>query len=309
MINVLIRRSRVLQIELPVQRSQKKSRTAFAGNQAPTMLSLETAGDMKVLGIIGDPVKQVQSPAVFNDYFQNRGVKARMVPLHVGSNEFKKALEGLRSVKNFAGAIITVPHKHEAFTVAAERSPMVTDTEMANVLVPVGRNQWSADMLDGVGLFNALRKRNIPTAGLRTLIIGAGGAGTAIAVALQQLGQVISFGIADIDDRRAEKLVAKLRNAERADPDPAAYQLVINATPVGMGSAELPADTRRIVPGTVVCDAVMDPPKTRFLREAENNGCTIVEGMEMLLGQLIPIVRFFGLQAGLTAAGEMNCER
>jgi shikimate dehydrogenase len=232
-----------------------------------------------------------------------------MVPLHVGSNDFQKALDGLRSVNNFAGAILTVPHKHEAYSVAEVRSPMVQDTEMANVLVPVGQGQWSAEMLDGVGLFNALRKRNISTAGLRTLIIGAGGAGTAIAVALQQLGRVLSFGIVDIDNQRAEKLVAKLDNAERADPDPAAYQLVVNATPVGMGSAELPADPRRILPGTVVCDAVMDPPKTRFLREAENRGCTVVEGKEMLLGQVAPIVRFLGLHGGFTAAGEISGEQ
>ncbi len=273
------------------------------------MISLETAGGSKVLGIIGDPVKQVKSPAVFNDYFRRRGINAVMVPLHVETTEFQKVLEGLRSVKNFAGAIITVPHKHEAYKAAGVRSAMVQDTEMANVLVPAGKNQWSAEMLDGIGLLNALRQRNISSAGLRTLIIGAGGAGTAIAVALQQLGQVRSFGIADTDSQRADALVAKLGHAERAEPDPAAYQLVINATPVGMGSAELPADASRILPGTIVCDAVMDPPKTRFLREAEKRGGTIVEGKEMLLGQVSPIIRFFGLHGGLTPAGKMNGQR
>ncbi len=272
------------------------------------MTSLQTQDARKVLGIIGDPVKQVKSPAVFNDYFDSRGVNAVMVPLHVGTTEFQEVLEGLRFVKNFAGAVITVPHKHAACNAAEVRSPMVQATEMANVLVPVGQGQWSAEMLDGVGLLNALRRRNISSAGLRTLIVGAGGAGTAIAVALQQLGQVRSFGIADIDSQRAETLVAKLEHAERAEPDPAAYQLVINATPVGMGSAELPVDTNRILAGTIVCDAVMDPPKTRFLGEAEKRGGTIVEGREMLLGQVIPILRFFGL-LGTHPAGEKDGRR
>lgn len=254
--------------------------------------------DKKVFGIIGDPVRQVKSPAIFGDYFRACGIDAVMVPFHVGSSEFQKVLEGLRSVKNFGGAIITIPHKHDAYKVARVRSPMVQKTEMANVLVPVEDDQWSAELFDGVGLINALQKRNITTAGVRALVIGAGGAGTAIAVALQQLGHVMSLGIADIDRQRAEKLVVKLDNAERVEPNPENYQLVVNATPVGMNSDEIPVDTSRISPGTIVCDAIMDPPKTRFLRESEQNGCIIVEGVEMLIGQVEPIARFLGLRSG-----------
>jgi len=259
----------------------------------------------KVIGIIGDPVRQVKSPAVFGDYFRAAGINAVMVPLHVGSGSFYKVLEGLRYVKNFGGAVITIPYKHEAYRMARERSPMVQDTEMANVLVPRGDDQWAAGMYDGVGLINALQKRNITIAGLRALVIGAGGAGTAIAVALQQLGQVASLGIADVDRQRAERLVLKLDNAEIVEPNPESYQLVVNATPVGMGSNEIPADAGRISPGSIVCDAIMDPPKTRFLREAEQNGSIIVEGKEMLFGQVEPIVRFLGLLNGpaLAAAG------
>jgi len=266
------------------------------------MIPLAHTGAKKVLGIIGDPVRQVKSPAIFEDYFRAGGINAVMVPLHVGSSDFQKVVEGLRSVKNFGGAIITIPHKHEAYKVARVRSPMVQKTEMANVLAPVGDDQWSAELFDGVGLINALQKRNITTAGKRTLVIGAGGAGTAIAVALQQLGDVMSLGIADIDRQKAERLVVKLDNAESVEPNPENYQLVVNATPVGMNSDEIPADTSRILPGAIVCDAIMDPAKTRFLRESEQNGCIIVEGVEMLLGQVEPIARFLGLLSGSAPA-------
>ena len=266
------------------------------------MIPLAHTGAEKVLGIIGDPVRQVKSPAIFEDYFRAGGINAVMVPLHVGSSDFQKVVEGLRSVKNFGGAIITIPHKHEAYKVARVRSPMVQKTEMANVLAPVGDDQWSAELFDGVGLINALQKRNITTAGKRALVIGAGGAGTAIAVALQQLGDVMSLGIADIDRQKAERLVLKLDNAESVEPNPENYQLVVNATPVGMNSDEIPADTSRILPGTIVCDAIMDPAKTRFLLESEQNGCIIVEGMEMLLGQVEPIARFLGLLSGSAPA-------
>ena len=251
--------------------------------------------DQIVLGIIGDPIKQVKSPATFGEYFRLHGINAVMVPLHVESDDFERVLEGLRGVKNFGGAVVTIPHKYEAYKMAFLKGPMALATGTANVLVPLGEDQWSAEMLDGVGLIYALRRRNIATTDMRTLVVGAGGAGTAIAMALQELGQVASIGISDTDTKRAETLVAKLKDAEIVDPDPEIYQLVVNASPVGMGSNEIPLDAAAFSPGTIVCDAIMHPPKTRLLEKAEQKGCVIVEGLEMLHGQVEPIVRFMGL--------------
>jgi shikimate dehydrogenase len=146
--------------------------------------------DQIVLGIIGDPIKQVKSPFTFGEYFRLHGINAVMVPLHVGNDDFQRVLEGLRGVKNFGGAVITIPYKYEAYNIAFKKGPMALATGTANVLVPLGRDQWSAEMLDGVGLIYALRRRSIETTGLRTLIVGAGGAGTAIAMALQQLARI-----------------------------------------------------------------------------------------------------------------------
>jgi len=260
--------------------------------------------DEKVLGIIGDPVTQVKSPAIFGEYFQRHGIKAVMIPLHVGPGNFCRVLEGLRAVKNFAGVVVTIPYKPDAYNLAHIISTMARDTQMANVLAPMNKDRWAADMLDGVGLINALQKRAIATTGLRTLVIGAGGAGTAVAVALQQLGRVASIDIVETDRRRAEILAAKLESADIVEADPEGYQLVVNCSPVGMSSAEIPVDVSRISPGTIVCDAIMEPPQTRFLQEAGKKGCIIVEGKEMLLGQVEPIVRFLGLQGGNTHAGE-----
>ncbi len=262
------------------------------------MTTHTSTDERRVLAIIGDPVKQVKSPATFGDYFMSHGINAVMVPLHVGEKDFLTVLKGLRAVKNFAGAIVTIPHKYLAYQAAHTKGAMALRTRTANVLAPTGKDRWAAEMLDGVGLINALRKRGIGIRGLRTLLIGAGGAGTAIAVALEQLGQVGSISIAEPDSTRARQLLAKLERAEIAGADPAGYQLVVNASPVGMGSDESPVDASRITAGTIVCDAIMEPPKTRLLQTAEQKGCTIVEGREMLLGQVEDIVRFFGLQAG-----------
>ncbi|MBE0584836.1 MAG: shikimate dehydrogenase, partial [Desulfofustis sp.] len=191
----------------------------------------------------------MKSPATFGDYFMSHGINAVMVPLHVGEKDFLTVLGGLRAVKNFAGAIVTIPHKYQAYQAAHTRGAMALRTGTANVLAPIGKDRWSAEMLDGVGLVQALRKRGISIRGLRTLLIGAGGAGTAIAVALEQLGQVASISIAEPDGTRARHLLAKLERAELGGADPAGYQLVVNASPVGMGSDESPVDASRIAAG------------------------------------------------------------
>lgn len=252
---------------------------------------------MQTLAIIGDPIKQVKSPATFGKYFKNHAIDAVLVPLHVTSVNFRSVLAGLRAVRNFAGVVVTIPHKGDAYEIAHTRGPMAAATGMANVLVPTGTDQWAAEMFDGIGLVTALRRRDLDVEGMRTLVIGAGGAGTAIAVALERLGLVGSIGVTDPDRIRAQNLVEKLGNAHVIHPDPGGYQLVINASPVGMGSDETPLGAGQYTEGTIVCDAIMDPSRTRFLRDAERSGCVIVEGLEMLNGQIEPLVRFFGLTA------------
>jgi shikimate dehydrogenase len=250
---------------------------------------------MQILAIIGDPIIQAKSPATFGSYFQANCIDAVMVPLHVNADSFTTALKGLRQVQNFSGAVITIPHKVLAFEIAARHGPMAEATGTANVLVPIGKEEWGAEMFDGIGLLTALQKRGIEVAGLDVLLIGAGGAGTAIAVALEKLGKAASISIADPDLGRAATLAAKLEHGEIAPPDPAGYQVIVNASPVGMRTDEVPFEASRCSPGTIVCDAIMDPPKTRLLQEAEANGCVIVEGLEMLQGQVEPLAHFMGL--------------
>lgn len=250
---------------------------------------------MQILAIIGDPIKQAQSPLAFGAYFKKHDIEAEMVPLHVTAPDFPKVLSGLRAIRNFAGIVVTIPHKPLAYKIAHFRGPMAAATGTANVLVPTGSDQWTAEMFDGIGLITALKTRKIDTSGFRVLVIGAGGAGTAIAVALEQLGQVASISIVEPDQVRATKLAAKLQNSEIAKPYPKNYQMVVNASPVGMRSDKVPLDVSLCSPETIVCDAVMDPAKTRLLHDAEKAGCTIVKGLEMLHGQIEHLVRFLGL--------------
>lgn len=250
---------------------------------------------MKLLAIIGNPIEQVRSPAVFADYCRIHDIAAVMVPLKVSQANFAQVLKGLRLVENFAGAVVTIPHKTLACQIASSRGPMAKATGTANVLAPIGDNQWSAEMYDGIGLINALQKKKIDVTGLDVLLFGAGGAGTAIGVALERLGRVASIGIVDPDFDKASALAARLDTGAVVAPEPEHYQMIVNASPVGMRSEQAPFDAGRCQPGTIVCDAVMDPDLTSLLRQAEKNGCRIVKGLEMLHGQLEALVAFLKL--------------
>lgn len=248
----------------------------------------------RVYAIIGDPVAQARSPNAFAEYFLQHQIDAVVVPLHVGSQDLKSVLCGCRSIRNLDGAILTIPHKPAAMELAAEIGPLAQACGAANALAPIKTSDWRAEMFDGIGLVTALQKRRIGTVGLSTLIIGAGGAGAAIAFALRRVAKVGAMQITDTNESRARQLAARLDDCVAGPADPAGFQLVINASPCGMATNDCPISTARLERDAVVCDAVMEPPVTRLLNKAEIQGCVTLKGYEMLLGQIEPLLNFFG---------------
>ena len=159
---------------------------------------------------------------------------------------------------------------------------------------PDGR--WLGDTVDGTGFVDNLRTGGDDPRGKRTLLVGAGGVGTAIAFALADAG-VGEFVLYDIDERRASDVVSRLRAAGYAAatgaPDPAGFELVVNATPAGMRDDDpVPIDVERIDPGTVVADVIVEP--TRFTRLAEERGCRVHVGSGMMNHQLAPMAERLG---------------
>lgn len=257
--------------------------------------SLELNPGRRIFVIIGDPVSQARSPDRFGAIFKDRGIDAVVVPMQVKAENVPSFLSVIRQVGNVGGVIATIPHKQAVYNLASECGPLAKATQAANVLKPIGESAWSAEIFDGYGMVDAFKRRGIEVAGKSALIIGAGGAGAALAVAFRKLTDVSRMRIVDIDNRRAESLAERLGNAEAGSANPQGFDIVINATPVGMESEEAPFDPALLSPDTIVGDAVMKPPKTRLLREAEALGCAIVRGDEMLDGQLDPILAFWGI--------------
>ncbi|MCJ0765951.1 shikimate dehydrogenase family protein [Variovorax terrae] len=248
--------------------------------------------------IIGDPIAQARSPEVFNQLFAQRGIDAEMVALHVGADQFETALQGLAALRNFGGAVITIPHKAAAARVAVQRSARVAVAGVANVLRP-GASGWRADLFDGEGFVAGLRQCGHEVRVQSAAVVGAGGAGMAIATALLDAG-VGSVAIDDIDRVRAEDACTRLSatyggRVQRRGPTKA-DNLVVNATPIGMNEGDaLPVVLEQLDPRALVADAIMKPPRTRLLTEAVRRGHPVQEGRHMLDGQAEAIWRFLAM--------------
>lgn len=249
-------------------------------------------------GIIGDPVAQVRSPAVFNARFKAAGLDAVMVPLHIVGDNLDGAIAGLRAIENLAGLVITVPHKPAAARLLRTCSDRVRMAGAANVLRPVPGG-WDGDLFDGEGFAIGLEANGYQLAGQRCALVGVGGAGAAIAVALATRG-IAHLAVCDIDEGKALGLVARLQGLGQCPvsvgrPD-STTDLAINATPLGMNSQDpLPFDVAPLRPQAMVAEAIMKPPVTRLLIEAANHGCRIQEGRHMLDHQVDAIWNFFSL--------------
>lgn len=248
-------------------------------------------------GIIGHPVGQVRSPSLFNGRFAAAGIDAVMVPLDVPPQSFARVLGAMRDCANVAGLVVTVPHKLQAAALARSSSQRVGIVGAANVLRPVDGG-WEAELFDGVGFVAGLKAQGHSAAGMNACVVGAGGAGLAIAEALLAEGAQVVIG--DIDRDRARNAALRLREVygnRIAVGEPSAdHQLVVNATPVGMaGDPSLPFDLDRLRRDAVVADAIMKPPVTPLLERAAARSHPIIAGKHMLDGQVQAIWDFLNM--------------
>ena len=278
----------------------------------------------KLYAIIGDPIAQARSPEVFNRLYAERGVNAEMVALHVSPAQLPTVLEGLAAIRNFGGAVITIPHKAAAAALAVQHSPRVQLAGVANALrrTPDG---WSADLFDGIGFVAGLVACGHRAGVASAAIVGAGGEGAVGADQLLQAGAGAAeddaevglgvgrqleleagagqLGLCDIDAARAERARVRLSalwpgRVDVRHPSPS-DRLVINATPVGMQPEDpLPFELSGLDPQAVIADAIMKPPRTRLLLEAARLGHPIHEGRHMLNSQAEALWRFLGMGEG-----------
>jgi shikimate dehydrogenase len=156
------------------------------------------------------------------------------------------------------------------------------------------------DMFDGAGFVRGVERKGKRIAGARGLVIGCGGVGSAIAASLAAAG-LSAIGLYDASSASAEALGDRLRShyptlqVATGSNDPDGYDIVVNATPLGMKPGDpLPVDIARIAPTTFVGEVVMKEEFTPLLRAAREKGCTVQVGTDMLFEMIPAYLEFFG---------------
>ncbi len=243
------------------------------------------SGATRLIPIVGDPIVQVKAPGGVTRALESHGLNAICVPMHVAPTDFSSYMASMAITKNVDGLIITIPHKfaaHAHCTTVSERSAFLRSV---NTIRRNADGSFHGDIFDGLALVSACQANGCDFHSRRALVIGAGGAGTAIAYAIAVAG-TSSLGIADTDVARRDDLVKRLAAAgftvNAAAPDATGYDIVVNATPLGMRAEDpLPVPAETLRPEMFVGCVVTAPEAPPFIQHARNLGCRTSNGVAM----------------------------
>jgi shikimate dehydrogenase len=262
-------------------------------------LPLPLTGRTSLFAILGDPIAQAGSPALFNTAFRRRGWRAVLVPLQVKATDLPTTLQGLRGIGNLRGLVLTMPHKVAAVGLVDSIGAEARLAGSINAICCGRDGRWHGENFDGLGCIRGLQTAGHSVAGRHVLVVGTGGAGAAVAAAIAREG-ASSLLLYDVDAIRAGQVCAVLRAtfcAVRIAVGPPALggiDIVINCTSVGMpGKPGTPVDVEGLAPGMVVVDLAIEPEMTELLQAASSRGCIVHPGRCTLLGQVDALCTFF----------------
>ncbi|KLU26607.1 shikimate dehydrogenase [Caballeronia mineralivorans PML1(12)] len=261
---------------------------------------MRITGTTRVFYCIADPVDQVRAPEVFNEVFLRHEVDAVMVPLRVTAAHLAATLRNLLASPTVGGVSLSIPHKAAA---AATVDRCSAAALAANAVNAVRRNtggELEGDLFDGAGFIRSLDRAGLAYAGKRILMLGAGGAASAVATALAAAG-VAELALFDPDLSKAQHLARVLRRdfgiaaSDVPTNDPQGYDVIVNASPLGLKESDpLPVDVGAIREHAVVCDILMKNQPTPLLRAARARGLVAEPGFDMLIQQTPLYLEFFG---------------
>ncbi len=250
-------------------------------------------GRTRAAGVIGSPIRHSLSPALFNAAFSAAGLDWGYLAFDVPDGSAGVAVAGMRAL-GIEGLSVTMPHK----AAVIESLDSLSDEAGALGAVNCITNRAGVlhgDNTDGSGFIDALRlDEGLEVDGARCAVIGAGGAGRAVARALAQAGasSIVIINRTAGPAQRAVVLAGSVAKVGTPD-DVRAVDLVVNATPLGMGvvvsthgeGEPLPLDVSLLSEGQVVIDLVYHPAVTPLLTEARRRGLRTVNGLGMLIHQ------------------------
>jgi shikimate dehydrogenase len=257
-------------------------------------------GHTQLIAHLGWPTHSFKAPMIYNPYFESIGVNAIVVPMGCKAENFPAVLRSVFALENIRGALVTMPHKVSVVDLCDEVTPVVKVAGSCNAVKRLPDGRLLGDMFDGEGFVRGLRRKGLQLRGARALVVGGGGVGSAIAASLAGAG-IAALAVYDVQAEVAEALAGRLRthypavNVSTGSKDPAGFELVVNATPLGMNAGDpLPVDMDRLDARSFVGEVVMKTEMTAFLAAAKARGCRVQVGTDMLFEMIPPYLEFFG---------------
>ena len=258
------------------------------------------SGTTTLVAHLGYPTHTFKSSLICNPWFEKNGVDAAVVPMGIKAEDYPVFFRSIFALTNIRGALVTMPHKVATLALVDEISPTAAIAGATNAVLRREDGSLLADQFDGAGFVRGMLRKGFEPAGKRALVVGNGGVGSAIAASLAGLG-VAEIGLFDPDAAASEALARRIGlhysdvKVVVGSRDPEGYDLIVNATPLGMGDGDpLPVDVDRVAPGVYVGDVVLKTDITPFLQAAKDKGCTIQVGSDMLFELIPAYLEFFG---------------
>ncbi|WP_125114451.1 shikimate dehydrogenase [Agathobaculum sp. Marseille-P7918] len=269
------------------------------------------SGHTRLYCLIGSPVGHSGSPAMYNYSFERTGVDAAYLAFEIPLEQVEEGVAALKTL-HVGGFNVTMPDKTAVAGIVDELSPAARLIGACNTVTVSEDGKLTGHNTDGIGFVQNLHENGVEVKGQKLVVLGAGGAATAICVqaALDGAAEIAIFNRRDEFYANGERTVEKLAQAvpgckatitplEDADALADAVRgcnILVNATKVGMK----PLDDQTLVPASllrsdlVVADTVYNPRETRMIQQAEAAGCkAAVGGIGMLLWQGVAAFKLF----------------
>lgn len=268
-----------------------------------------------ITGSFAMPAAENPTVAMMDVAYRHHGIDARYINCEVAPEKLGDAVRGARAM-GWRGFNCSLPHKvaviehldglgDSAAIMQAVNCAVLRDAKL------IGENT------DGKGFLKSLKEVVDPT-GKKVIVFGAGGAARAICVELALAGAKAMI-VVNRGRQRGEELTRLIADRTTAATEfaswngafavPADVDIIVNATSIGLYpdvEATLDLDLTSLKPGLVVADIIPNPPRTRLVRDAEARGCTVLDGLGMLVNQGVINIKYW---TGVDADGSVMRKR
>ncbi|MEZ5934455.1 MAG: saccharopine dehydrogenase NADP-binding domain-containing protein [Alphaproteobacteria bacterium] len=258
------------------------------------------SGKTHLYAILAHPVAHVRASEFFGPIIEAEKRDAFVVPLHVLPGDLVEMVPMLQKIGNLKGLILTIPHKEAMARLCSEMGPNGHLADAVNTVRFEEDGRLVGDHFDGTGFVSAARAHGIEPKGARVLMLGAGGAARAIAIALADEGAA-KITIANRTEARAKDLAAVVQTVFEeievtvGPADAAGHDLVVNCTSLGLKPGDpMPMDPASLTPGMRYID-IIAPRDTELMEAARAAGLqTVVGGRPMVEHQVVAQLNFLG---------------